>query len=85
MVDHGKFSTIVISVFTLIVSGVLAYFIGNPSALQQFLGVGMGEQLAAMLTPMILGIMALAYNAYFPRNPQVTNVVNPPVSEDEGA
>ena len=61
MIDNGKISTILISIFGIFAAAIIA----DPSLLGGF-GV------PAQYTAVIVGILLVLYNALFPRNPSVT-------------
>ena len=60
MVDNGRISTILISIFGIFAAAIIA----DPSILGGF-GV------PAQYTAVIIGIIVVFYNALFPRNPAV--------------
>lgn len=64
---NGKISTILISIFGIFAVAIIA----NPSILGQ-LG------LPAQYTTIVVGIILIGYNAYFPRNPTPTEPVISP-------
>jgi hypothetical protein len=80
MVDHGKLSTILIT----IVGALTAAIIADPYILQTLLGSEYTKYGAA-----ILAIIVTIYNAYFPLNPATTPVTvttNTTITpEDDGA
>ena len=63
MIDNGKISTILISLFGIFAAAIIA----DPSLLGGF-GV------PAQYTAVIVGVLLVFYNALFPRNPSAAPV-----------
>jgi|GEM_PF-6624701 len=66
--DNGNISTAIISIVTLVAGALLSYFLANPTALEDiFVQLGVEGKIIAIVVPMLLVVIAVVYNAYFPR------------------
>lgn len=67
--DQGKLSTQIISLFTLILATLTSYVLQNPEVINQILEqLGVAGSIIVIVAPMILAVLAVLYNAYYPRN-----------------
>lgn len=69
MIDHAKLSTIVVSAVSVIIAGIANYAIQNPQSITDiFTALGVGGQVAAGVTLVIVSILSAVYNVKNPGN-----------------
>jgi hypothetical protein len=65
-IDHAKISTILLSLWAVMIPGIVAYIIGNPGLILAMLTATIGIKYATVLAPIMLSIILVWYNAHYP-------------------